>query len=69
MCRCGLESETKLHYFLSYNLYSTLIVEVLSDIDTYAQSLRNYSNNNQLDVLLDGLEEFCVSVNKDLTTC
>ena len=69
MCSCGLEPETKLHFFMSYNLYSTLIVEVLSDIDTYAQSLWHYSNHNQLDVLLDGLEELCVSVNKDLTTC
>ena len=66
MCSCSLEPETTFHYLLRCNLHSTLCA-------ICAASIRNCSNNNDdnndlIDLLLHGSDEFSVSVNKDMTT-
>ena len=42
MCKCGLETETTLHFLLRYRLYSTIKTKLLDDIYTVAPSLTNY---------------------------
>ena len=52
MCRCGLETETTLHFLLRCRLYSTIRTEILGDIYTVASSLTNYTDEKLLNILL-----------------
>ena len=55
MCKCGLETETILHFLLSCRVYSTIRTELLDDIYTVASSLTNYPDE-KLEILLHGSE-------------
>ena len=58
MCKCGLETETILHFLLRYGLYSTIRTELLDDISPVASSLKNYLDEKLLNILLYGSEFF-----------
>ena len=60
MCRCGLETETTLHFLLRCRLYSTIRTELLDDKYTVASSLPNYLVEQLLNILLYGSECFSV---------
>ena len=60
MCRCGLETETTLHFLLRCRLYSTIRTELLDDKYTVASSLPNYLGEQLLNILLYGSECFSV---------
>ena len=58
MCLCGKEPETALHYLLRWDFYSIHRLELLNDICASNHSLKNISEENLLNVLLYGAEEF-----------
>ena len=66
MCTCGLEQETTLHYLLHYNLYSVQRLELLFNACDLNLSLKSHSDENFLNVLLYGSEEFNCNMNKEI---
>ena len=66
MCTCGLEPETTLYYPLRSNLYSTQLLELLINVCILNPSLKNYSNEKLLNVLLYGSEDFNCNMNKEI---
>ena len=66
MCKCGLEIETTLHFFLRCRLYSTIRTEFLDKIYTVASSLTNHPNEKLLNILLYGSEMFSVKTNQSI---
>ena len=66
MCTCGLEQETTLHYLLHYNLYSVQRLELLFNACDLNLSLKSHSDENFLNVLLYGSEEFNYNMNKEI---
>ena len=58
MCTCGLEPETTLHYLLRCNLYSTQRQELLNNVCFLIPTLKNYSNEKLLNILLFTREEY-----------
>ena len=58
MCSCGFEPETTDHYLLRCKLYTDLRLDLLNDIYTINQSLKNFSENQLVNVLLFGSENF-----------
>ena len=42
MCKCGLETETTLHFLLRCRVYSTIRKELLDNVSTVDSSLTNY---------------------------
>ena len=66
MCTCRREPETTLHYLLRCNLCSTQRLELLKNVCILNQSLRNYSNEKLLNILLYGSEDFDCNMNKEI---
>ena len=66
MCTCGLEPETTLHYLLRCSLFSTQRPELLNNVFILNPSIKNYSNENLLNVLLHGSEDFNWNLNKEI---
>ena len=66
MCTCGCKPETTLHYLLCCNLYSTQRLELLNNVCILNPSLKNYSNEKILNILLYGSEEFNCNMNKEI---
>ena len=58
MCTCGFEPEITDHYLLCCKLYTDLRLDLLNDIYTINQSLKNFSENQLVNVLLFGSENF-----------
>ena len=66
MYACGLEPETAPHYLLRCNLYSTQKLEVLNSVYILDPSLKNYSNEKLLNILLYGSGDFNCNMNKEI---
>ena len=66
MCKCGVETEITLHFFLRCRLYPTIRTELPDDIYTVASSLTNYPDENLLNILLYGSEYFSVKTNQSV---
>ena len=66
MCKCGLETETTLHFLLRCRVYSTIRTELLDDIYAVASSLMNYPDEKLLNILLYGSEYFIVKTNQSI---
>ena len=66
MCTCGLEPETTLHYLLRCSLFCTQRLELLNNIFILNPSIKNYSNEKLLNVLLYGSEDFKWNLNKEI---
>ena len=66
MCRCGLETETTLHFLLRCRLYSTIRTELLDDIYSVASSLTNYPDEKLLKILFYGSEYLSVKTNQSI---
>ena len=59
----GFEPETTDHYLLSCKLYTELRLDLLNDIYTIKQSLKNFSEDQLVNVLLFGSENFTLDAN------
>ena len=66
MCTCGLEPEATLHYLLRCNIYSTQRQELLNNVCVLNPSLKNYSNEKLLNILLCRSENFNCNMNMDI---
>ena len=66
MCTCGLEPETTLHYLLRCSLFFTRRIELLDNVFILNPSIKNYSNEKLLNVLLYGSEDFNWDLNKEI---
>ena len=63
MYSCGFEPETADHYLLRCKLYTDLRLDHLSDIYTINQSLKNFFEDQLVNVLLFGSENFTLEAN------
>ena len=66
MSACGREPETILDYLLRCNLYSTQRLELLNNECILNPSLKNYSNEKLLNILLYGSEDFNCNMDKEI---
>ena len=66
MCTCGLEPEKTLHYLLRCSLFSTQRLELFNNVFILNPSIKNYSNEKLLNVLLYGSEDFKWNLNKEI---
>ena len=66
ICKCGVETETTLHFLLRCSLYSNIRTELLDDIYTVDSPLTNYPDEKLLNILLYGLEYFTVRTNQSI---
>ena len=66
MCACGRETETTLRFLLRSNLYSTKRLELLNNVCILNLSLKSYSDENLLNILLYGSEDFNCKMNKEI---
>ena len=69
MCSSGKEPEATLHYLLRCDLYSIYRLELLNDICALNESLKNFSEENLLKILLYGAEDFTSQMNSEILKC
>ena len=69
MCSCGFEPETTDHYLLRCKLYTNLRLDLLNDMYTINQSLKNFSEDQLANVLLFGSENFTLDANANILIC
>ena len=66
MCACGFVLKTKIHSTLHCNFYSTQKLELLNNACFLNPSLKNYSNEKPLNILLHGSEDFIYNMNNEI---
>ena len=66
LCTWGLEPETTHHYLLRCSLFSTQRLELLYNVFILNPSIKNYSNEKLLNILLYGSEDFNWNLNKEI---
>ena len=67
MYSCGFEPETADHYLLRCKLYTDLRLDLLNDIYTINyKSLKNFSEDQLVNVLLFGSENFTLDANANI---
>ena len=66
MCSCGFEPETTDHYLLRCKLYTDLRLDLLNDIYTINQSLKIFSEDQLVNVLLFGSENFTLDATTNI---
>ena len=69
MSSCVKEPKATLYYLFRCNLYSIYRPELLNDICTLKESLKNSSEENLLKVLLYGAEDFTAQMNSEILKC
>ena len=68
-CFCGKELETTLHYLLRCNIYSIYRLQLLNSICALNGSLKNWSEEKILKILLYGAEDFTSQMNSEILKC
>ena len=66
MCSCGFEPETTDHYLLRCKLYTDLRLDLLNNIYIINQSLKNFSEEQLVNVLLFCSEKFTLHTNANI---
>ena len=66
MCKCRLETETIICLPLCCRLYSTIRIARRNDIYTVVSSLKNYPDEQLLNILLYGSKYFSVTTNQSI---
>ena len=66
MCCCGFEPETTDHYLLRCKLYTDLRLNLLNDIYTINQSLNFFYEDQLVNVLLFGSDNFTLDTNANI---
>ena len=69
MYSCGKEPETTLPHLLHCDLYSIYRLEPFNDICALNESLKNFSEENLLKILLYGAEDFTSQINSEILKC
>ena len=69
MCCCGKQPETTNHYLLCCDLYSIYQLELLNDICALNESLKIFSEENLLKILLYGAADFTSEMNSETLKC
>ena len=69
MCCCGFEPETTDHYLLHCKLYTDLRLNLLNDIYTINQSLNFFYEDQLVNVLLFGSDNFTLDTNANILRC
>ena len=67
MWKCGLKTETTLHFLLRCRLYTTITTELLGDLYTVVSCLTNYSDKKLVNIFLYGSEYFSVKNNQSIS--
>ena len=68
-CFCGKEPETTLHYLLRCNIYSIYRLQLLNSTCALDGSLKNWSEEKILKILLYGAEDFTSQMNSEILKC
>ena len=66
MCCCGFEPETTDHYLLRCKLYTDLRLNLLNEIYTISQSLNFFYEDQLVNVLLFGSDNFTLDTNANI---
>ena len=66
MYSCDFEPETTDHYLLHCKLYTDLRLDLLIDIYTINQSLKNFYEDQLVNVLLFGFKNFTLDANANI---
>ena len=66
MCSCSFEPETADHYLLCCKQYTALRLDLLYNIHTINQSLKNFSEDHLVNVLLFGSKNFTLDANENI---
>ena len=66
MCSCGFEPEPTDHYLLPCKLYTGLRLDLLNNMCTINQPLKNFSEEQLVNVLLYGSENFTLDTNANI---
>ena len=66
MCSCGFEPETTDHYLLRCKLYTGLRLDLLNEMYTINQSLKNFTEDQLVNVFLFGSENFTLDANANI---
>ena len=66
MYSCDFEPETTDHYLLRCKLYTDLRLDLLNNIYTIKKSLKNFSEEQLVNVLLFGSENFTLDTNTNI---
>ena len=66
MCCCGFEPETTDHYLLRCKLYTDLRLNLLNNIYTINQSLNFFYEDQLVNVLLFGSDNFTLDTNANI---
>ena len=66
MCTCDCEPETTLYQLLRCNLYSTQRLKLFNNVCILNPSLKGYSNEKLLNILLNVSEDFNCNMNKEI---
>ena len=66
MRSCGFEPETTDHYLLLCKLYNDLRLDPLNSIYNINQSLQSFSEEEIVNVLLFGSENFTLDINANI---
>ena len=69
MCSCDFEPETADHYLLHCKLYTDLRLDLLIHIYTINQSLKNFYEDQLVNVLLFGFKNFTLDANANILRC
>ena len=66
MCSCDFEPETRDNDLLRYKLYTDLRLDLLNDTYTISQSLKTFSQDQLVNVLLFGSKNFTLDANANI---
>ena len=66
ICSCCFEPEATDHYLLRCKLYTDLRLDLSNNIYTINQSLKNFSEDQLVNVLLFGSENFTLDANANI---
>ena len=66
MCSCSFEPETTDHYLLCCKLYTALRLDLLNNIHAINQSLKNFSEDHLVNILLFGSKNFTLDANENI---
>ena len=66
MCNCGAEIETTEHYLLHCRFFHAERLKLLQNLYKLGPSIRGFNNDNLLNLILFGSENFSSTINKNI---
>ena len=65
-CKCGGKTETTSHFFLRCHLYTTQRIKLLDTVYSLNPTIKTYSDENLVHLLLYGSDTFDFKLNKSI---